>query len=653
MRHRLRHVIILWAALGIANVPLLATITIQSMTPSVASPQPVGTPVTWTVTATDSNPNFLTFQFNIAGGSQPYSLVRDFNIGKQSGGIWTAEPFTWTTISGEGSYTIQVVAKDFISGETATQNASFTLTSRVTDQKAVVNRVKNPMVALFSAPACASGSSMRVAFYTGTSPANYTNWVACNPHVSMNFYVAGMLPSTTYTMYSQTQTGSKIANGHYLDFETGALPTNLGSGVIPAFTVNTPAGSQSDTADSMLLWGFSGKVMPVATDLNGNIMWYYNSGSATLLTRLIPGANILTIQDGTSWNSSNTTLQLIREIDLAGDIVRETNTGVIAEQLVAMGATDAASCLGVPDPAPVGTACLNDFDHEVIHYSIGSNSYTALIARTEKVFPPGTQGSNPNGPPVDILADMVVVLNSQWQVVWYFDTLQQLDINRPAVLGEIAVEGEKCAPGDDCALTLLLAPSANDWTHANSIQYQASSGDLLVSIRNQDWLVDVNYGNGTGPGTVLWRMGNEGDFTILAPEYDTWPWFSHQHDAGYANNGAGPLTVFDNGNTRVSAPPLGLGQGDSRGMALTVDETKMQVTPVLTVSLGTYARVLGSAQLLSDGLYFFQPGSPDAIAIEILPTVGVLGGTQVLNLFSPNVSYRAWQMPNLYNPPSW
>ena len=654
MRPYVLHFTVLFAGLGMAQAPLLATVAITAMTPSLVSPQPVGTPVSWTVTGTDTNHNFLTFQFNVAEGSQPYSMVRDFNVGSKSGTGWTAQPFTWSTIAGEGTYSIQAVVKDPVSGESATQTVSYTLTSRVTGTAPIVSGVKNPLVALFSAPSCATGSSMRVAFYTGSNAPGYTNWLACNAGVSTNTYVGGMLPVTTYTMYSQTKTGSQIVNGPNLSFTTGKLPTNLGkTNGVPTFTINTPAGAQSDNAAATILWAFSGEQMPVATDLNGNIIWFYGGGTATLLTRAIAGGSFLTIQDGSSWNSSNTTLQMIRQVDLAGNTQMETNTGVISQQLVAMGAVDAGSCRGIPNPAPVGTACLNDFDHEVIRYTAGGNSYTAVLARIEKVFAPGTQGSNPTGPPLDILGDMVVVLNSQWQVVWYFDTFEQLDINRAAVLGEVAVQGENCAPGEDCALTLLLASSANDWTHSNSVQYVPSSGDFLVSVRNQDWVIEVNYGNGAGLGNVVWRMGQGGDFTMTAPPTDTWPWFSHQHDAGYASSGSGPLTLFDNGNTRVSPPPLGVGGGDSRGMALTVNLNTMTVSPVVTVDLGTYAKCLGAAQLLSDGVYFFQPGSPNANSIEILPTAGKLGGPQVLNIFSPSVSYRAWQMVNLYAPPAW
>lgn len=643
MRNPFPPLLAVWA---FAAAPLCATVTIHTLAPSLASPQPLGASITWTVTAADTNPNFLTFQFNVAYGTEPPALARDFNIGTQSAGTWTAQPFTWATIAGEGVYTIQVIAQDLISGETAKASARFVLTSRA-PTKPAVNRVPNTLVALFSAPSCDAGSSMRVAFFTGADAPSYTNWISCHPPTSMNFYVAGMLPSTAYTLYSQTETGQKIVNGASLAFATEAIPSTLGNGhKVPTFDVTVPAGPQADTADSVLFWGFTGSVMPVATDLNGHILWYYAGGQDTLVTRLLPGATLLTFQNGTSWNSADTTLQLIREIDLAGNIVRETNAGIVAHQLVAMGASDAGSCRNVPNPAPAGTACLNDFDHEAIRYTIGNNSYTAVMAHIERVFPPGTQGSDPAGPPLDILTEMVVVLNADWQVVWYFDPFQHLELNRAAVLGET------CA-NPNCAVKVLLAHVANDWTHGNTIQYQPSTGDLLVSLRNQDWIVKVNYGNGAGSGNIIWRMGPDGDFTMAPTKHDPWPWFSHQHDTGYADAGSGPLVLFDNGNTRVSPPPLGLGKGFSRGMALTVDETSMLVTPVLSASLGTYASALGSGQLLSSGLYLFQPGIPSAAAIEILRKSGSLAGPQVLNISSPDVSYRAWQIPSLYAPPAW
>jgi hypothetical protein len=70
---------------------------------------------------------------------------------------------------------------------------------------------------------------------------------------------------------------------------------------------------------------------------------------------------------------------------------------------------------------PVGAGCLGDFDHDFIQTL--PNGYSAVIADIEKIYPPGTQG-NTSGLPMDIIGNMIVVLNSNWQAVWYFDAFE-------------------------------------------------------------------------------------------------------------------------------------------------------------------------------------------------------------------------------------
>ncbi|MGA2737185.1 MAG: aryl-sulfate sulfotransferase [Bryobacteraceae bacterium] len=635
----------LLAVVGLIQTPLYATVTIVSMAPSVASPQPLGTAVTWTVTAMDTNPGPLTFQFNTAYGQQAFSLARDYNKGTQASGKWTSQPFVWSTILGEGSYQIQVIAKDFTSGETATQTASFQLTPLATGGNAVVSQTANPLIALFSAPSCAAGSYMRVRFAASGGSPTYTNWNTCRPPLSMNFYVAGMLASTSYSMNYQVNTGGTFTSGPTpLNFTTGALPTQI---AFPAYSVVTPPTSQADTTDSTILHAntaasLKALYLPVATDLNGNITWYYALGDTALLTRPLAGGNMLTLQSGAAWNPALTFSQYLREIDLAGNVIRETNTGIISQELLALGFTDATPCNAVPNPPPVYTACLNHFHHEAMQLP---NGYTAFLAKVEKLYPAGTQGST-TGQLVDIMGDLVIVLNANWQVVWCFDEFQQLNVNRADPLDETCTNG----PGADCPPN-VLATVSNDWTHTNCIDYMSSSGDLMISVRNQDWLIKVDYNNGTGTGDVIWTMGVDGDFTFNNIDNNPYPWFSHQHDAEYQTNGV--LTVYDNGNTRVAPPPNGGGQpGYSRGMGLTVDETNMQVTPVMTVSMGVFSVVMGSAAIQSNGNYFFQPGMPLSYDIQILPTSGTITGTQVFDLSGPGYTYRAWQMPNLYTEPA-
>lgn len=637
-------------------VPVSATVAVVSITPSLAPPQPVGTQVIWTVTATDTNPGPLTFQFNVSYGGGPFALVRDFNVGTANTGTWTSQPFAWAPTDGEGTHQIQVVVKDFASSETASSTIPFRVTSLVSGGNPVVVPTANPLVALFSAPACPAGSFMRVVFQqqSKATPATVTNWLACHPPVSMTFEVAGMYPGTPYTMRSQTATGSQTTNGAIVNFTTGTLASVVKS--IP-FTVNVPAGPQTDTTDAMILHGLvpgGTSDLNIATDLGGRVKWYYlgsDSAHTAFLTRPLKNTHLLTFEDGASWNPASHQSQFLREVDLAGNIVRETNVGILQQQLFQRGAVDAKLCSAIASPTPVGSACLGAFHHDAIRLP---NGFTAVLMDIEKIFPPGTHGDT-SGLPVDVIGDMIVVLNTNWQVSWYFDTFDhdggghQLDITRAAVLDETCVDGDIACP----PLFLLgtgVAPRAYDWLHANSLYYTPINGDFLLSCRDQDWVLRIDYKDGSGTGNILWRLGIGGDFSLINVSNDAFPWFSHQHDVGVENAGAGPLTVFDNGNTRVAAPPVGLGSGNSRGMAFTVDEKNMRVTPVFSADLGTFSFGLGSAQLLSNGNYFFQPGAPASLAIELFPTPGTITGTQVSNVQS-FASYRAWRMPNLYNPP--
>jgi len=663
----------LWLA-GMAGLTAQAhgAVRIGSFMPSKASPQPIGQLISWQATAADSNAGPLTFQFNVGPPGGSLALVKDFNVGTLHNKIWIAQPFVWTPTGIEGAYQIQVVIKDFTSGETASQTATFQVNPLVTGSTPVAAATVNPLVALFSAPSCPAGSGMRVKFQpqAGTSPAMTTNFAACHPPATMTFEIAGMYETTAYTMFSETATGGKITKGPAVSFTTGALPKSL---TFPSFTVEVPPNSETDTAESVLLFslsqfGGSTRYPDVATDLSGKVLWFYSAPPVLLVTRPLYGGTILTLQSGAAWNSASNVLQLLRQIDLIGNIIKETNTGVIQQQLVALGATDGGPCTGFPSPAPVGSACLGSFHHDAIRTL--PNGYTAAIVDIEKIFPPGTQGDT-SGLPVDIIGDMIVVLDANWQVVWYFDSFEhaggapQLDINRPAVLGDICTLNE-----EGCPPLFLLGPGigtqAHDWLHANALYYWPQDNDIVWSSKDQDWVMKIDYQNGAGTGNVLWRMGVCGDFTFNNINNDPWPWFSAQHEVGIENNGAGPMTLFDNGDTRVSRPSgpgsssgcmPGLGSGNSRGMALTVDESSLQVTPVLSVDLGVFSNAGGSAQLLPNGNYFFIPpvvllnlNSEVSYSIEIYPTPGATTGTQVLNVQGPS-GYRAWRMPNLYSPP--
>ena len=686
------------AVVLIFSAPGFAGVTVVSLKPSHRAPQPIGSVITWTAVASDTTPGPLTFQFRVLPPrASQFVMVKDFNVGTFSDGLWTSHPFVWVPTTTEGVYQIQVVIKDFVTGESSLRTFTFNISRLVTSGGPVVVPTANPLVALFSVPSCAAGSTIRAIFQQQSDsppPATATNWTGCHPPATMTFEIAGMFPNSTYRVHAQTNTGGTILNGPTVRFTTQALP---GTVAFPTFTVQVPTGGPPVDSDNpvilhnMIQLGAGADYPDVATDLFGNIVWYYSANDLTggdVLTRPIPGGGFITMQEDYAWDPTVTKEQFLRQIDLAGNIVRETNMGIIQQQLIAMGAVNGNSCRALPSPPPVGAGCVGAFHHDAIQTL--PNGYTAVLLDIEKIFPPGVQGDR-SGLPVDVIGDMIIVLDNDWQVKWYWDSFDpahggwgyaRLPVNRTAVLGETC--GSDTA---GCPPVFLLgpgiAPLAHDWLHANTLYYWPNSGgpskttgDLIWSSRHQDWLFKIDYQDGQGTGNIAWRMGPSGDFTFQNTYNDPWPWFSHQHDAGIEDNGTGVMTIFDNGNTRVSQPSLstggvpGLGSNcspndcHSRGMALHFDEQNRTVTlspDGACLDLGYFSPAMGSGNQLANGNYFFENplvlldlNTTAGYSLELapIPAVPQAGPPKVLlNIQGPE-HYRGWQMPNLYFPPT-
>lgn len=434
--------------------------------------------------------------------------------------------------------------------------------------------------------------------------------VPCQAGLSMNFYMTAMLPNTTYNFLYQVVTGSSVVRGTSPSFTTGSIPESL---ILPKFSVVHGAGLNSSLSQNILLHGLILPLpTPVATNFYGDVIWYY-SGIA-LLARPVVGGTILVTTGG-----SPSTGRVLREIDLAGNTLHETTSARLAEQLKGV----------------AGNITLNE--HEALRLPNGD---TAVLATVERMFPAGTQGSSG---PVDILGNMVVVLDQNWQVTWYWNAFDHLDVSRAAILGEVCGQQQiGCPP-------LVLASQANDWLHSNSIYYNPSDGNLLVSVRHQDWVIKIDYQNGSGAGNVLWRLGLGGDFTITSS--DPYPWFSHQHDVGYELNGTTVLSLYDNGNTRHARNP-GLTE-NSRGQVLQIDEANRSVALALNVDLGVYAQAYGSAQRLGNGNYHFLSGwvSSGSSVITQDAEITLKGATAFeLQTQPPSEAYRSFRMDSFRTP---
>ncbi len=578
-----------------------------SLAPSEAAPQLVGERITWTATASDLGANPV-YQFRVGPENGPMHMVRDFSL---------TNSFTWTPMD-EGTYDIQVIAKQgFNATDTESADVLDLVNSRVTGTDAVITPTLNPLVALYSVPPTQPGPGPHGTVHVEFSVAgDQPSWRSTNelPTVldkSTNFFVAGMLPSTTYEMRDVFSDG---ATSSPLLFTTGTLPTTLS---FPTFTVQQPPGPGSDLHQDMifhqLIRATSTTPNPLATDLQGHVMWYYDTSSSGLTLTfagqsLVPGGTVLLI--GTDqYAALPGSRNILREIDLAGNSIRETNLDAVNAELTTMG-------------------------HDVIYsFTLDverlPNGGTAVIGLTERTV-------NINGTPTNYVGAMILVLDKNFQVAWAWDAFDHLDVNRGPVLGEVVQPGSQ-----DPSASVPRLPAV-DWLHLNAVSWSPADQNLVLSIRHQDWVIKIDYQNGEGDGHFIWRLGQGGDFTVNSTDPN--PWFSHQHNAHFIDDHT--LILFDNGNTRRAGDP----NAHSRGQVWTLDEQTMTATLVVNADLGSYAGALGAAERLSNGDYSFTlgtngpvPPKPPAQSIEVTSD-----GTRVYDLMANRPEFRSFRMTTLY-----
>ena len=541
----------------------------------------VGSPVIWAASSRGLGSKAV-YRFSVQQPGGGFQVVRDFS---------RTNRFTWNPIQ-EGTYQIRVDVKSGIRGRNSeSTSATYTAQTRVVGNSAVVSRMANPLVALYSAPP-SPGGSMYVQFAKqGPNPSwQNTSPLPIVPGESTNFIVAGMLPNTTYLMRHVLEDGTVSAP---LTFTTGSLPSNL---QIPTFTVPQPPGAGTDLTQSMIFHeglstGTSVKtVNTLATDLNGNVIWYYDLAAnkfPSYATNLEPGGTVMMLGGNTAGVTAG--FNTLRQVDLAGDTLRETNINALNAELAAMHKPQ-----------------ILDFDHEA---KLLPNGDTAVLASTAKIVNSTT-----------FVGDMVIVLDQNFQPVWVWNAFNWLSTNR---LGT-----------DD--------PVPTDWLHANSVSWSPEDADLVVSLRTQDWAIKINYDNGKGNGRVLWKLGAGGTFKAVAKTPQ--PWFSHQHDVRYVNDNT--VVVFDDGNTRQASDPT----AHSRGQEWVLNERNRTATLVMNADMGNYSSFLGAAEMLSNGNMAFTSGGLvlgrkfAGQSIEVLPN-GTRIFVQQMNIFE----YRSYFESSLYS----
>jgi arylsulfate sulfotransferase len=558
------------------------------------------------------------------GQTTPFSATGDpAGVAWSVAGFINSAPGTAApagTIDASGNYTAPSGSQSLFVMVTATSKTDPTKSATATVNvvaPGVLDATKNVQVAQYAISPAAS-ANVSVQFGLDTTY-GLTTWMQPTGQFggAVSLYVAGMKQSTLYHMRGVVQ----FADGTQFNdadqtFTTGALPANL----VPSVTTTTTAGMTPQSGVELVnlanLGGTATKLSVMVTDLNGNVLWAYDPGIAGGPIKLLPNGHFLInfaepIPDGLN--------SVVQEVDLGGNIIWQMTAAQLNTALAA------ATCAGC-NITVVGT------HHD---FAILPNGHLIFIASTTQVV---------SG--VTVMGDVLIDLDQNHNPVWLWNEFDHLDPTRRP----------------------YLYP---DWTHTNAILYSSSDGNLIISIRHQNWLVKIDYANGAGTGDIIWHLGYEGDFALLNADGSTdakaTDWFYAQHGPSFVTtntSGQFSLILFDNGDDRGVAVVAGGTCGVAGQPAcystvplLQLDETAKTATMVFNPTTPNYSFFGGNAEVLKNGNVEYDesastaPPANHAAIYEVTPTSPpqTVWQMQIAGLDA----YRGFRMPSLYPGVQW
>jgi hypothetical protein len=538
------------------------------------------------------------------GTGQTVSFVATVKNGT-SGVTWAASAGTidangiFVAPPGPQSATVTITAT---SKDDATKSASATVNVVAQGQ---VTSTGNVQVASYAiSPAAAGNVSVQFGLDT-----NYgrTTWAQPVPLGGglVSLFVAGMKSNTLYHMRGVVQ----FADGtQYLDpdmtFTTGTLPTAQ----LPVLVASTSPGMTPQSGVELLNL-IPGAGSPVAVaDLNGDVLWSYNptiTGVSANPIKLLPNGHFLINFSGIPPDGLNSLLQ---EVDLSGTLIWQ------------MSATDLNNALAVATCTGCNITVIGTH-HDFVLLPNGHLIVIASVNNTQVV--PGTT----------VTGDVIIDLDPNHKPVWIWNAFDHLDVTRQPM-------------------------GFPDWTHTNAVIYSPDDGNLIISMRHQNWLIKIDYANGTGAGDVLWKLGYQGDFALIAGT-DPTDWFYAQHGPSFTSRnttGKFSLILFDNGNDRIFPPGVTCTSCQySTVPLLDIDETARTATLRWNLTAPFFSFFGGNAQVLKNGNVEYCESAGDSAGDGKIYEVTQQGIPQIVWQMQTtgNSAYRGQRIPSLYPAVQW
>jgi len=419
---------------------------------------------------------------------------------------------------------------------------------------------------------------------------------------TLNILVAGMRAQTTYHMRAHIQWPQGSWTDQDRTFTTGALPPS------PAPPQMSVARSESTTSGVAPAPGIEllsltstvgGTLQAVATDLQGNIIWFCPHAA-------LP---VKPLSDGHFILLGPTDLS---EEDLACNAVRDVSLSQVNQSLQSKGLS----------------YNLVNFSHDVLTLP---NGHWITIIQISQDFTdlPGYPGTT------SVLGDLVVDIDPNGNVVWSWSAFDYLDINRYPYFG------------------------MPDWTHSNALVLTADN-NLLLSMRNQSWILKLDYANGTGSGNVLWKLGQDGDFTLLGGDPSQWFYGQHYPNILTVDSSQTTLAIYDDGNDRVYSDGSSCGAAGApacftRATIFQIDESTSVANLLWQDLPGYFSFWGGSIDVLSNGDVEFDSSDPlnntssQIVEVTYTPSPQIVWQMTVTG----ENAYRGYRIPSLYPGVLW
>jgi hypothetical protein len=482
-------------------------------------------------------------------------------------------------------------------------------------QGGVVSPTHNPQVAKYTIVP-PSGATVTIDFGPDTNYGLQTWAVPARLDGSpVSILVAGMRAFTTYHMRARMNLpdGSQSFDSDHV-FLTGGLPPER----IPQIVVTRPDGLEPnpgiELVDAVSLFPIppTSAVNAAAFDLSGNLIWFADLQDGVQLDSSFPikplaNGNFLMVVIG-AFNG-------VREINIAGETISQFSVFDVNQALSQAGFQLVIATL----------------HHDILPLP---NGHLILLGNTVQPFAnlPGLPGIT------HVVGDVLIDLDENRKPVWVWSSFDHLGINHQPL-------------------------GFPDWTHANAIIDSPEDGNLILSMRNQDWVVKINYRDGAGDGSILWRLGPGGDFVIPGGSSADFNYAQHYPVLTSArSSGVFPLLLFDNGNNRIMdskgtvCGTPGAAPCYSRPVLFQLDETSKTAQILWQNKLPIFSICCGSINTLENGDaefdIAFTPLLPSGSQIrevtqELIPRLvwqmDVIG----------QLAYRAFRIPSLYPGVQW